>query len=99
MRQDEAGVLFVGSTRVTLDTVVGAYLDGGTPETIVSKYPTLDLADVYAALSYYLRHRNAVDVYVRQRREETAHLQGEIEAVFPPDGVRARLLARREQTV
>ena len=41
LRQTEEGVLFVGSTRITLDTVVGTYLDGCTPETIVSKYLTL----------------------------------------------------------
>jgi len=47
------GVVRISGTRVTLDTVVGAFLDGATPETIAQQYPSLQLADVYAVLGYY----------------------------------------------
>ena len=35
-----------------------------TPETIVQRYSTLALADVYAVVTYYLRHRSEVEEYL-----------------------------------
>jgi hypothetical protein len=46
LRADADGVIRVGSSRVTLDTVVGAFRNGCTAEEIVMKYPSLDLTDV-----------------------------------------------------
>ena len=51
---DATGTVRVGGTRVTLDTVVGAFSRGATAEQIVQQYPTLDLADVYAVISRHL---------------------------------------------
>src|SRR5712691_2213406 len=42
---DANGVLRVGNTRVTLDTVLAAFADGATAEEIVQQYPSLQLAD------------------------------------------------------
>jgi uncharacterized protein (DUF433 family) len=70
---DTQGVLRVGGTQVTLDMVVGAYLAGKTAEEIARDYhPALQLADVYAVLTYYLRHRTEVDTYIKRRQEKTA---------------------------
>jgi uncharacterized protein (DUF433 family) len=52
---DSDGIAHVGKTRVTLDTVVAAFLEGATAEEIVHQYPTVDLADVYSVIGYYLR--------------------------------------------
>lgn len=92
---DDDGVLRVGGTRVTLDTVVGAYQDGASPEQIVLGYDVLKLDEVYAVLSFYLRHRPAVEAYLAARREEAAAIRAENQERFPPFGVRARLEARR----
>lgn len=43
-------VILIGDTRVTLDTVVDAFVSGATPEEIVHQDPSLDLADVYAVV-------------------------------------------------
>lgn len=43
---DVDGVIRVRKTRVTLDTVILAFLDGATAEEIVHQYPSLDLGDV-----------------------------------------------------
>ncbi len=51
LETDADGVVRVGGTRVTLDTVVAAFNEGATAEEIVSQYPTLHLADVYAVIS------------------------------------------------
>jgi uncharacterized protein (DUF433 family) len=91
---DADGVIRVGGTRVTLDTVVAAFREGTPAETIADQYPSLELADVYATIAYYLRHRTEVENYLARAREQAERVRRENEARFPPDGVRARLLAR-----
>ncbi|MDQ2829248.1 MAG: DUF433 domain-containing protein [Chloroflexota bacterium] len=96
LRTDAHGTVRVGGTRVTLDSVVGAFLQGATAEDIVRKYPTLNLADVYAVLSYYLRRRADVDAYLREQEREAAAIRRRIEADsnHNQNDIRARLLAR-----
>jgi uncharacterized protein (DUF433 family) len=91
---DADGVVHIGGTRVTLDTVVAAFDDGATAEEIVHQYPALQLADVYAVITYYLRQRSEVEAYMRQRREQAGEVRRQNEARFDPHGVRDRLLAR-----
>lgn len=95
LRLDDDGVVRVGDTRVTLDTVVYAYLDGASPEEIIDRYPSLSLAAIYAAISYYLYHQPAVDQYLRERERQAATVRRQNEAQANPRGVRERLLARR----
>lgn len=93
----EGGVVKISGTRVTLDTVVYAFLDGATAEEIVFRYPSLDLTDVYATIAWYLQHRQEVDDYLVGREAEAAQIRREVEARFDPKGVRERLLARRRK--
>ena len=95
LETDADGVVHVGGTRVTLDTIVAAFNDGATAEEIVHQYPSLHLADVYAVISYYLRRRSEVGAYLRQRQQQAAYIREQNEARFDPHGVRDRLLARR----
>ena len=98
LRLDAGGTVRVGPTRVTLDTVIGAWLDGATAEEIVQSYDTLKLADIHAVISYYLHHRREVDDYLEQRRQDAAEIRRENERRFPPDpALRERLLARQSQ--
>jgi uncharacterized protein (DUF433 family) len=92
---DSTGVIRVGGTRVTLDTVVGAFCNGATAEEIVQQYPSLNLADVYYVIGYYLRRTTEVEAYLEARKVDAESLQKRNEARFDPQGVRARLLARR----
>jgi uncharacterized protein (DUF433 family) len=92
---DQAGVLRVGNTRVSLDSVIFAFNDGATPEEIVQQYPTLNLSDVYAVISYYLQHRDEVKDYLEQREAQRLELRKEVETRFDPRGLRERLLARQ----
>jgi uncharacterized protein (DUF433 family) len=95
LAEDADGVIRVGGTRVTLDTVVATFNEGATAEDIVSRYPSLDLADVYAVIAYYLRERDGVEAYLDRRRQEAAAVRIENEKRFDPNGTRNRLLARR----
>ena len=49
-----------------LDVVIWDEKQGMSPDGIVSQYPTLTLADVYAALAYYLDHRDEIDQAIAQ---------------------------------
>jgi len=94
---DAAGVLRVGNTLVSLDSVLAAFHDGATPEEIVQQYDTISLADVYAVISYYLEHQQDIDTYLAARRTQREQLRQDIETRHPPHGIRQRLLARRKQ--
>ena len=92
---DPDGTVRIGKTRVTLDTVIAAFTEGATAEEIVQQYPSLDLADVYSVLAYYLRHRSEVDAYVHERQEQAEAVRKDNESRWDPSGVRDRLLARK----
>ena len=88
------GALRVGRTGVTLETVLWAFQQGATPEDIKSQFPSLELADIYDVIAYYLRHRETVDEYLRQREQVYRETSEQLQKEFPQDDVRARLLAR-----
>jgi len=92
---DADGVIRVGNTRVTLDTVVSAFEEGATAEEIVYQYPTLNLADVYAVLGYYLQRQDEVKTYLQRRHRQAQIVRESNEARYDPQGIRERLLARR----
>lgn len=94
---DEQGVVRVAKTRVTLDTVVTAFLEGCTPEEIAEQYPSLQLSEIYLVIGYYLRHRDEVNIYLADRQQQAAVIQQQVEQRFNPIGIRDRLLARRNQ--
>jgi uncharacterized protein (DUF433 family) len=91
---DEHDRMRVSGTRVLLDLVVYAYHQGETPEHIIQMYPTLTLDNVYLAIGYYLRHRDAIDAYLRRMEAEAEALRREIEANQPPAITREELMAR-----
>ena len=88
------GVILVAGTRVPLETVVEVFNAGATPEEIVQDFPVLGLDDIYAVITYYLRHRDEVETYLQKRRAQAEEIRREIEARFPQTGLRERLLAR-----
>jgi uncharacterized protein (DUF433 family) len=79
LREDADGALRVGDSRVLLELVIRAFQDGATPETIVQRYATLALADVYAVIAYYLRHRSEVEAYLARREQEAAEVRERVE--------------------
>lgn len=92
--RDQAGRLMVPGSRISLDVLVADFKQGKTPEAIHEAYETVPLADVYAIFAYYLRHRAEVETYLAAQEREGAEIRARIEALYPPDGLRAKLLAR-----
>lgn len=95
LRTDEGGVWRIGKTRVPIDSVIYAFNEGASAEEIVYRFSTLDLIQVYSVISYYLQNRAKVEEYLRKREGERAKLKAEIENNFNPQGIREKLLARR----
>ena len=94
----QGGLRVISGTRVLLERIVHAFEDGATPEGIVQSYDTLQLADVYAVLTWYLRYKPEVDDYLHKRAEEAEAIRLTIEAKQPDRAeLRARLMARRRQ--
>lgn len=85
---DLHGVVRVAGTRVTLDQIVFEYDRGASPEEIQAAFDVLDLTDVFATITYILKHRSEVDTYLAERkmqrqaiREENARRFGTGEAL------------------
>lgn len=91
------GVVRIGKTRVTLDTVVAVFKQGVTAEEIVYRYPSLKLADVYATIAFYLNHQLEVETYLQQRQQKAQEVRKMNEARFDPQGLRDRLLSRQTE--
>ena len=95
LREEPAGVLRIGDTRVLLEVVVHAFQCGATPETIVQSYDTLSLADVYSVLAYCLTHREQIDEYMRRCDAEAIDVRRRVQATQrDQSGVRERLMRR-----
>lgn len=99
LTETEAGVLRVGDSRVSLDTVIIAFSQGATPEQIVEDYDSLELAEVYAVVSYYLQNREKVEDYLARRKTQRNDLRRQIESRTSPQHIRETLLARRRNHV
>jgi uncharacterized protein (DUF433 family) len=64
------GGYYVAGTRISLDSVVYAFLRGESPEGIAESFPALTMENIFGALSFYLANRDLVDQYLREGREE-----------------------------
>ena len=93
VEQSDQGYRITGS-RVALDSVILAFLDGYSPETIATEcFPVLSLEQVYGAITYYLANRNQIDAYLQQQDVEDRAFQ---QAVRDPGFALKLAKARRE---
>ena len=97
LRIDQDEVIRVSNTRVTLYTVVKAFNEGSFAEEIVADYPSLNLADVYSVISFYLNRRDEIDRYLHERSQQAIEIRQQNKKRFSSSGIRERLLARRHQ--
>lgn len=66
------GTYWVAGSRVSLDSLVYAYWNGQSAESIAQSFPVLTLEQVYGALAFYLAHQTEIDAYLERRRTEYA---------------------------
>jgi uncharacterized protein (DUF433 family) len=98
LQEDETGAIRVGNSRVLLETVVRAFQDGASPESIVHRYSTLSLSDVYNTIGYYLRHQAAVEAYLEQREQLAQSVQQRLFEIQPDLSlIRQRLYSQQNR--
>src|SRR5450755_3532731 len=89
--EQREGVYYVPGTCISLDSIIYAFHEGCSPETIREDFEGLTLAHVYGAIAFYLDNQNSVDAYLLQRKEQWAELEGRGMPASP------ELLARLER--
>ena|SRR5688572_1132555 len=94
VREDEHGVLRVGTGRVMLDSLVAAFEQGHSPETIRSQYPSLSLEEVYGAITWCLAHPGEVRTYLKRQDEVWQQARAASEQHPTPVVERLRALRR-----
>jgi len=68
-KRDEG--FWIAGTRISLDSVALAFLDGLSPETIVAEcFPVLTIEQVYGSITYYLSHRDEINAYLKRAETE-----------------------------
>jgi uncharacterized protein (DUF433 family) len=97
LRFEDSGTVRVGNTRVTLDTIIYAYKGGDSPERIAEGFDTVPLADIYAVINYYLRHREEVEAYLERQEREAVEIRRKWEDLCPPGDFYERMRAMRRQ--
>ncbi len=94
----EEGTIRVTGSRVSLDSIIHHYKLGATAEQIAYKFQGLRLADIHAAIAYYLSHREEIEEYLRRQESKGDALQHQLESnpnyQAEMSAMRERLLAR-----
>lgn len=93
VRDDEHGVKRVGNTHVMLDSIVAAFQQGHSAETIVQQYPAVTLEQVYGAITYYLANKSEVDRYLQRQDEVWKRERARAEQTVSPVLARLRNIA------
>jgi uncharacterized protein (DUF433 family) len=55
--EQRTGGYFIKDARVSLDSVVYAFLRGESPEGIADSFPALELEQIFGALAFYMANR------------------------------------------
>lgn len=93
--EQRKGGYYIAGTRVSLDSVVYAFREGDSPETIQQNFPSLSLEQIYGAIAFYLGHQREVDANIRQGEDELRRLVPPLSQRKPE--AHARLQRAREQ--
>ena len=57
---------FIKKSRISLDSVVYAFLNGTYPEEIIKAFPLLTLEEVYGAITFYLANKAEIYAYLEE---------------------------------
>ncbi|MGH9783347.1 MAG: DUF433 domain-containing protein [Terriglobia bacterium] len=77
------GGYYIAGTRVSLDSVVYAFMRGESPEGIAESFPALSMEQVYGSITFYLANRLALDAYLDEGKLEFARLREEARRKHP----------------
>src|SRR5260370_1406723 len=94
--EEREGVYYVPGTRISLDSIVYAFREGCSPETICEDFEGLTLAHVYGAIAFYFDRQSDIEAYLLLRRERWAEL--EIHGTRPSPDLLGRLERARRRS-
>jgi len=92
--QEDDGTVRLAGSRVTLDTIVGAYRRGDIPHEIQEGFSSISMRQIYGTIAYYLEHEAEVEAYLEWRKEAGEAIRREIESGQDTIGFRERLRKR-----
>lgn len=96
--EQREGVYRVAGTRVSLDSIVYAFLQGQTAESIQQSFPVLTLEQVYGAITYYLANREVIDAYLQEQETAFETLKGTLRQNNPHMAQRIAEIKQQRQT-
>lgn len=94
--EQRSGAYFIAGTRVSLDSVVYAFLRGESPEGIAESLPALGLEQIFGALAFYMANRAVVDRYLSEGEQEFEMMRQQARRDHP--ALYARLAEARRRT-
>lgn len=97
VHKHQSGVYRIGETKVSLDSIVYAYLDGASPEEIAERFPALSAEEVQGAIAFYLANRQEVHEYLKQQDAVWEAARRESEATPNPAWDRLRAIKQERQ--
>lgn len=74
VEQRDGGYYILG-TRVSLDSVVYAFLRGESVDGIVDSFPVLNFEQVSGALDFYIANQALVEEYLREQKREVDQMR------------------------
>lgn len=77
------GGYWIAGSRISLDSIVYAFLRGASPESFAQSFPLITLEEVYGAMAFYLAHQAEVDAYLRQGKAEFEELRKQAREANP----------------
>jgi len=89
-------VVRVAGTRLAVDSILGAFREGRSPEPILRSFPSASLEQVYGVIAYYLGNRTAVDAYLDSQQAVWNYARSYSETQVSPVVERLRQLTGQQ---
>lgn len=81
--RDTTGVIRVGGTRVSLDSLLASYLAGASIDDLRAGFPELSLYEIHTSIAYYHKHLDEVRRSLDSRRQQAEAAETRIRQDFP----------------
>ncbi|MGA1283328.1 MAG: DUF433 domain-containing protein [Prochlorothrix sp.] len=88
---------WISGTRISLDSIIHAFQQGLSPESITQNYPLLTLEQVYGALTFYLANRADLEAYLQAEEKQFVQMPQPLQTDAPD--LYAKLQAAKGQVV
>ena len=76
--EDHDGGYYIAGTRISLDSIVHAFQDGESPESILESFPMAGpLVKIYGAITFYLENKEKVEAYLSDQERRWDALRKE----------------------